>query len=324
MSVFKNPYETTVCGAYRITPIQEALVKALSSGALRRLTWDPPQWDGEYDFALVQGGDAFSDVVPYFSHPLLVTLPTGRKTLCLDVRPFGKWVAPQARFVVRNQPEYHWTAMRGALQWLWLTQRPALLQDVSPLPATVYAKLVSECIARKFVLEPAERLAVQILAAYYYHCHFSDEKAFTDVERERLYAKLVKATRAPAQMVVKLVEDLPVLGLLEDFCRACQEKCTSGRLESFNAGILVAITTGNWFGTNARENLGVALEHMPTWFMIVYASLTEESFKRSVLAKMVQDQTKGDAKDQFLKGLNGLLGTPALLTQFDSGAQALG
>ena len=70
---------------------------------------------------------------------------------------------------------------------------------------------------------------------------------------------------------------------------------------------MYAVVGGNWFGTNARENIAVGLEHIPTWIMIVFGALTEITYKRSPLAKMIERLAKRHSPEAFIKNMNVLL-----------------
>jgi hypothetical protein len=113
--------------------------------------------------------------------------------------------------------------------------------------------------------------------------------------------KIAMATRAPAKRVFEICDELKPQHNLVEFCEAVKKATGSIRLEDFNEGVLLAISSGNWFGTNARENMAVALEHIPTWLMICYACLSEATFKRSTVAKLVERFGRGPTGDSFVR-----------------------
>ena len=313
MAIYKTAYDTTACSGARVLDLQDKLARSNLMGGLEYKRIKLNDHDEPVTLLMLQGGNSSADVVPYFNHPIEIKTSESRThgstyDYAIDVRNFGKWYAPNQRFVVRNRPEFEWAIKRTLLNHIWLNSRPELLRDISALPASVYSSLISECIARRFVLDAAEQATIAVLACYFYYGLFTNDTEFDEFQKNKIVGSISRITRIPAEKVFSIVDDLPVLFSLEELCVACREKTGSVSLTDFNVGVLIAVVAGNWFGTNARENLAVGLEHIPTWIMIVDASLTEATYKRSVLAKISARYDKNNAGESMHKSLNLLLG----------------
>lgn len=315
MSIYKTAYDTSACSGFRVKDTEDKLTKGLYSNAFHSASIQLNEHTEAFQLHLLEGGNSSADVIPFFNHPLPIKgfskdAETGLavREFVVDVRNFGKWYAPNEQFIVRNQPEYAWNIKRALLNQMWVNERVELLRDISTIPAAVYAALMSECIARRFALDAGEQATISVLACYFYFGLFTDDKEYDEFEKNKVAGNIARITRIPAEKVFEIIDGLRILSSLEDFCNACKEKTGSVSLNDFNIGVLIAICSGNWFGTNARENLAVGLEHIPTWIMIVAASLDEATFKRSVLAKVSARYDKNNAGDNFIKSLNVILG----------------
>jgi hypothetical protein len=314
MPIFKSAYDTTVCSGYRLKETIDKLKAGAVTGAFMQRSFKLDNFDQEIKMALVEGGNTNADVVPYFNHPLFIKDEnSSTSTMFIDARNFGKWYAPQQKFIVRNYPEYSWQICRAALNHIWMYERADLLKDISIIPASVYAALISESVSRKFALDAGEQAIVAVVACYFYYCLFTDERNFDETEFNKVAGNIARATKVSAVKVFDIIEGLKVISDLSELCEVLKVKTNSIRLVDFNIGVLLAIASGTWFGTNARENLGVALEHPPTWLMICYASLTEATYKRSTLAKVVERFTKGGTGNDFIKSMDSLLSKHKLL-----------
>ena len=313
MTIYKTAYDTTACSGFRVKDTQDKLEKGSISGALRHVTIKTNHAPEGFALSLLEGGNSAADVIPYFHHPMVMPyskLDNPELQFAVDVRNFGKWYAPNEVFVVRNRPEYDWNIKRAILNYIWMTERPEILRDVSTIPLATYAMLVSECVARRFALDPLERIKIQVLAAFFYLGLFVENRELGEMERGKMVGVISRVTRVPAERVFEYVGDIPLMTGLVDFCEAAKTLTQSVALSDFNVGVLVAITSGTWYGTNARGNLAVGLEPVPTWLMTVAASLDEATFKRSTLAKISMQFDKAGAGDNFLKSLNVLMGGP--------------
>ena len=312
MAIYKTAYDTSACSGFRTGEVRDKLRASVYSGALRQLYVPLKHSDQTAALYLLQGGNSAADVVPFFNHPFFLAGETRGESgaFAVDVRNFGKWYAPNQLFVVRNQLEFAWTVRRAILNHLWLTERPEIFRDVSTIPAAVYSALISESIARRFALDAGEQATICVLACYFYYCLFTDEQTFDEFTLNKIAGNIARITRVGADRVFQIIGEQKVLHSLEELCTACREVTGSIRLDDFNIGVLVAICSGTWFGTNARENLAVALEHVPTWLMIVLASLSDASFKRSVLSKISVRYDKAGAAAGFTKSMEVLLGGP--------------
>ncbi len=316
MTIFDTAYDTSACSGFRIKDIQDKLAEGRHTGALRKVTVRTNHNQEGATLFLLEGGNSSADVIPYFHHPMRMPAVKvgGREEdveIALDVRPFGKWYAPNSTFVVRNRTEYEWNVKRAILNYVWLTERKEILRDISPIPAQVYASLMSDAISRRFALDNGERVRLQVLAAFFYLGLFGTQ---TDDElaRDKMVATIGRIVPVGSEAIYDWVGSLEPIRDLTGFCKAAQDITGSVALQDFNLRTLVAIIGGTWFGTNARENIVVALEHVPTWVMAVAASLDEATFKRSALAKVSERFGRGNAASNFIKSLNTLIGADVM------------
>jgi len=323
MAIFKTAYDVTACSGYRLKETNDKLKHAMITSSLHHLDLQINDAD-EFCIGLVEGGNSSSDVIPYFNHPLFLQDSSsinkhGKDTVLIDVRNFGKWNTPQQKFIVRNEPEYSWNILRGVLNHIWVNGRMEIFRDISTIPVSVYAALISECIARKYALDAGEQAIVAIVAGFYYYSLFTEDNTFDETTLNKIAGNIARTTRIPAAKVFEVITDMKVLHSLEELCEALKAKTNSIRLNDFNVGVLLAVVSGNWFGNNARENLAVGLEHIPTWLMICYAALSEATFKRSVLAKLVDRFAKGGAGGNYVKSIDSVLDKQNVLKKLTNG-----
>lgn len=307
MPFIESAYDTVACAGQPMRMVNDKLKQTLYSDGFHTLKIDLENEGLTCRLHLVRGGNAAADEVPFFHHPMQMPSKNGQSTdYALDVRAFGRWHAPSSQFMVRNMAEYDWAIKRAVLNFLWGSNRVTMLRDVSTLPARVYATLIAETIARRFNLDPREQLTVAVIAAYFYFGLFTTDSKLEENDFNRMVTMINRATLVDAQTIYNILDGLPVIDNLMGLCQTIRDKVGNLALENLNVGTLIAVVAGTWIGTNSRENLAVGLEHVPTWLMIVFASTSEATFKRSLLAKLTARFDRGSVGDNFVKAMNTL------------------
>ncbi len=317
MTIYRTPYDTSAGIGSRYSHIAQDIQTAIAGGGVARYLVNCEKTKHSFhggngnkiQLALIQGGNSFADSVHFFKHPAFIR-EGENDVVCLDVREFGKWNAGQQRFDVRNAPEYVWAIKRAILSAIWNEGRFEALRDLSNIPAQVYCALVSESIARRFALDAAEQATLSVLAGYFYYGLFSDNAEISDIEKNQLAGKLFRITRIDATTIFGIIDNLGVISSIDAFCDVVKNTIGNVALENLNIGNFFTVISGNWYGYNSRETVCMAMEHIPTWIMIVEASLNSATFKRSTLAKMSVRYDKQGAGSAFSQALTAILGGP--------------
>ncbi len=312
MAINETAYNTVACMSYKTQNIVSQIAKGLAANSLsiRKITLSNS--GQEIKIGLIQGGNIYSDTIPYFNHPIFVhdtNKEDEQPIVFVDVRNYGIYNRPQQKFILRNRTEYIWSIYRAILNYIWIYGRKETLRDLSLLPSSAYSSMIAESVGRRYALDMAQQTILQVLACYYYYCLFTDNKEFDEMEMNRVVGAVARSTGVNTDFIYTVLEGLPVINTLPEFCKYAKEKTQSVSMIDFDVGILFSITGGSWFGTNSREMMAVALEHVPTWVMIVYGGITEATFKRSVLAKLLERLAKKHASDVFAKNVITLLAT---------------
>ena len=63
-------------------------------------------------------------------------------------------------------------------------------------------------------------------------------------------------------------------------------------LAEFNLAMLLTLIRNTWYWNNAKDVIATALEYPPAWIAIVYAAMTEKTYKNSPVYKLIEIQAK--------------------------------
>ena len=298
----RTSYDTTVGKIDDMRKVELALKEALITGALcnRRLGVD----EIHQKRAVFVIGDSSESAIPPFVHPYLIQNFKNQDYLITDVRGFrgnDKMIYTERDFElgVRNTTEYALVKSRAALNALWLGPDVSRIRARFSFAGSVFAAWLSQSISKAYALDFSDQMQLMAVSIYYYHTLFQAGTRLTDQALEIAVVHTIKATKLPAAEVYSLFEKLGDMSSIADYCTELKKVIESVRLHDFSLAMLLTLIRNSWYGTNAKEMLSVALEHPPTWIAIVYATLTERTYKASALYKLVEMQGKRGNSDEF-------------------------
>lgn len=317
MTIFASAYDTTAGSGFVIRPVVDALAQAIIvTDFYKRVNQLPDvKFQNSHGFVptLVTNGSQEELHIPYYAHPVVVKF-NGMKSreneayVVGDVRPFLSGTSSvQEHMQIRNSTEFGLMRARTALTAHWMNGKVASFKYLSPKLMAIYASWVSENLARPFVLDGKNQQLVAILAAYHYYCLFTDEKVFPESQLQQIAAAISRAVYATAEEVFRILDRVEEMKDIHDLCKAIKDICEDTRLEDLNAGTLISIISTTWYGTNARETAAVALEHPPTFAVIVYGAFTSRTFKNSPLSRICERYRGNKGESEFVRGLIVLL-----------------
>ena len=309
MSIYKTAYDTTVGSGFNSTKLRTALEEIAIKECITIKMIESTK--GSFYVGILTGGNSVQSQAPAFPHPYLIGGKENESTLFSDFRAVvgskksGQW----DNISVSNNTEFRFIKLRTVLNTLWLALNPILLRDISPVVGGVYASWISEGISRRFGLDMKEQQQVAIIAAAFYANLFREESVVDrDEDKAKLEAFAIKCTRSPYALVSETIAQIEVLGSIKDLCSTIQTILDNPRLQDLNAGILITMINGAWYGNNNKEVLGVALEHPPTWITIVYYSLLERGYSNSGISRISERYAKTKGGDALIHAVDAIAG----------------
>lgn len=303
MPINNLPIETSFYSSYYSKDTQEKIQEAFIRGELTKINVDLKNTDEDaFVINAVIGGNASSDVIPFFHQPMSVAVGVGgKKEIVIDLRAFGRWNAPTAKFNVTQKSAYLWEMQRAALTHIWINGGVEHMRGIALVPASLYASLIAETATRRFLLDNREKQVVSVLSAYFFYGLFTNDTGLSEIAHNRMAAMIAKAVKAPAETVYEIIEGLGVMKNAEALCEAIKLRTHNVTLENFNIATFTALINNNWIGNNGRLTMMVGMEHVPTWIALTYAALADASFSRTTLTKLAQSHVQRALAEQFSK-----------------------
>lgn len=316
MTIYATPYDTTVGKGLVVAPAVQALQQAIIT------TGFPKEVNKNeiVDFRQTKGviptlvtRTTLEEVnIPYYAHPVLVDFSiasrSGERYVVGDARPFITNGTKQGTELhVRNSAEFGFCRARTALTALWINEGTTAFRYLAPVPVGVYASWVSENIARRFALDGGDQQLIAIAAAFHYYSLFDNTPVASEDYINRIAYVIAKATFASTEKVIALLSSNPKMASLSDMVETIKAACANPRLDNLNVGVLVEIIAFSWYGTNAREIAAVALEHPPTFLVMVFNAFTDRTYRNSPLARTAERYKGNKGGDEFVRSLQSLM-----------------
>lgn len=299
--MFNHTYQTTACSSYSMKDITIALQKAKVNGELETVTTSTG-----HRLKNVLYVTPYSRTIPPFHHPVEIETVSGDRLLVVDQRP-NLSLQRDGSTRVMQPTHYDFLALRAALEQLWTTGYRTDLQLLGQIPFRTYARLVSENIVRRLGLPPDIQQQVAALTGYYYQCLFMEESNVDEDTKLKMAIRIRNYMAIPVEVTLPLIDDLPILGDLSDYCDAVKQTIANPRLLKLNQAFMIAICAGVWFGPAAKEVVAVALEYPPAFLALVFTSLNDRSMHGAQMTKLVDSVAKSNTATEFNTGMRAYL-----------------
>lgn len=293
MTYRKTAYDTIACSGAMISKIIEPIT--LSDGKTNSSYCGIGEINGMHR----------QDRIPSFFHPIYIER---LKNIFVDVRPYVGFDKFTQEVFIKNQTGYKLTCLRGALNKIWVIEKPAYLRDISSFPMAAYVAWLSENIARRFALDGAAQYQLSILTAIFYNSHFTDDKDLSSTDKQHLASYLSRQLKLSGEDVYNVLEQYSVIHSIDEYCEAARVITGSVSLQQLNKGTLISVINNTFFGVNASENAAVAIEHPPTWMGILLDAIQNQAFyKKTIIGGIISRKQFDDSRTSFLRSVVSML-----------------
>jgi hypothetical protein len=287
-----SPYSTTACRGYNLVEIQQALAKAL---VVNEIGVEPVLTEQVNTNIIVVTPLRFQSVIiKPFAHPIHFKTVDGEDRIAIDARSMVSQRADRnASPSLRSRNEFAMLLARAVMQQCWDNGHYSDIRNISPIPHQLYQRWVSEVVSRQYNLAPEVQAKIACIAAHFYSCQFKENG--DDMNRTMHESNLSRVTGIGTAFIKEALDGVPFIGNLTEFCQAVRERNWSIRLENFTPAIMIQILAGSWMGQHAREMVAVALEHPPTFTVLVYEAINDRGGKKTRLGDILhRSYNKGD------------------------------
>lgn len=308
MPFFKDSYETTVGSVLDTKRVETSLKESFIKDSTGYVNLNIKQL-GAVRPVFITGYYASEADIPLFTHPITILDHRKEFALCTDLRFFIRKDTPldNIRSGVKNLTEFNFSINRTMLSMFWLNEESSKLKNNLQFAGTVFSAWLAEAISKTYALDFKDQTTLAVITSYYYQSLFSDKKVFDEDEKQRMTMRTMKDTKAPAEFVFQIFDKIEPINDINDYVENVVRILENVRLKNFNLPMLLTIVKNSWYGTSAKEIISVALEHPPTWCAVVFAALSERTYKTSMIYRIAERFGKRGGADEFMANFINML-----------------
>lgn len=285
-----DPYETTFGSVYNATALRTRVSETLAHEFDSKVFFTPT-FEGQAltSVKAISHADG-NQVLNHFTQPCIAQY-RGEQYVVVDTRPFLAHER-DGTVTIRENADFNLMVLRGALTAACLGKndrgRNTMMGLLRP-SWRIFDQLVTSSIVNSTNLRGDLQVKgrISILTAIYWLQVFSDYDILED--SDRTLVQLSRFCNYPPQEISSVMGAISKINTIEDFAKSLFPATGNTRLQKVTMQTFFEMVRNCWFGTDAREMVGVSLEHPPTFLAMIYTVLVSRNFKRTMFHQRVND-----------------------------------
>lgn len=311
-------YDTVALSGYPRDKIDKILRTALVAGPVRSFNSKDASMTAmilpniEDAIMLEDGKSHYFENLPSLKHPYVLTdEKTKRTTIIMDARTMVVEDKVNGGFILRGgaRVDLNMLVTRVSLERLWLDNHQIEMRSISALPAIVFARWISSTLAQRYMLDPREQETMEIITAYYYYHLFTNG---VQDDQDKIVGYLSRHMGMRSDRSYEVIGQINrEMKSVHDLCSIFEEVTGSIRLLDFNPGHLFTALGMSYFGMTGKELTAIALEHPPTWMVMLSYAVTDAMYRKSAIGTMMERGTMKQKAHDYVMALDQMLYTYA-------------
>lgn len=305
MPKFLDGYKTTLGSRINTTKIHEALIESIVKDNLIASSLDLRNLGSIRPIFVTALHDSENNI-PLFSHPYYFKTHEGKEILATDMRLYLKkkvfdgTLAGLSKSII-SQVEYSFMRHRAILNLEWLQGDVDALKLNLYFSTAMFGKWIADVIAKAYAIDARDQIVVAIASTYYYQALFTDNDSYDEDTLHKWQIHTCKALNTDSRFVKEVFSKMPKIVGIQSLIDCIQLSTDNVRLKDLSLVSLLTLLKNSWYGINSKEIIAIAIEHPPTWMAIIYAALSEKTFKSSLIYKIAERVGKRGIADNYIK-----------------------
>ena len=143
-------------------------------------------------------------------------------------------------------------------------------------------------------------MAAWVISTYYYYAMSIPELGEANFTARQRFAPIVsRITGVPPDFLLDTIEKVGTLKDANDLITELSTNTYQERTGKLKFMDLFNLLASSWGGVNGRENVGVALEHLPTFIAMLFMGIADRSYRKTVITQRAESVERGNELKVF-------------------------
>lgn len=297
-----SPYATAIGQHLAIGKLAGELKMFIAKNNVKELSYEFVP-SGKINFIFITGRTDVEQELPPFTHPLHVVGPDSIDYVVTDLRavvrvPKDDFI--DLRSIVTNKPSYQFIILKTLYTATIVSDDLNYIDAVRDNISLAFAYWVTTSLKTAYLLTLEEEMDMMIVVLHYMLNITTNGK----VEQDDVYFKIANLYKpAGKQSNVKTMceglnnEPKSLVHLVENIKVAIK----TVKLTDMSTTSIISVLANSWYGYNAKENIVMATDHIPTLIAIIYTGYNNKAFKNSRLANILNNRKRNIGMEEFIK-----------------------
>lgn len=224
--------------------------------------------------------------IPIFTQYIDLGQP-GKPRLLIDGRRYFKLEPRSGTYRLVANNDWSFECVRLALNIATLTGDETAFSRLGDVPAKVFNRWVSGPLITRYQLSPESMQALYVITAYYYYSMLMPEIGEGGSEDRIRFAPVVsRISGVPPDFVIDIISEVGDLNNIDDLVFAMSTKSRQERTGELKFKDLYLLLSTSFF--SRREDVGVALEHLPTYIAMLYTAIADRSYRKTAIMQRAE------------------------------------
>lgn len=280
------PYQTKICSTYTQTFLDKLRKEANKAElSLPFPQVKTPNGVTIKDCYFVTPSPEHEDI-PLFTQYIDLGQP-GKPRLLIDGRRYFKYEPRSGTYRLVAKNDWSFECVRLSLNISTLVGDETAFSRLGDIPAKVFNRWVSGPLITRYQLPPESMQALYVITAFYYYAMLMPELGEANPDTRAQFAPVVsRITGVPPDFVIDVISEVGPLNNIDDLIHAMSTKSRQERTGELKFKDLYLLLSNSFFAQ--RENVGVALEHLPTYIAMLYMAIGDRSYNKTVIMQRAE------------------------------------
>ena len=171
---------------------------------------------------------------------------------------------------------------------------------LTDLPCRLFFRWVSAILTKKYSLHVSVQTNLWVICCFYYMAMIYPDLRDPGDARLLQMDVVADATGIALDTVSEIAQKLGKMHNAQDLCDNIVENAGTLQLGKLSDTALFILAGSSWYGVQGRENIQVAMEHIPTWIAIVFAAIDDRTYNKSDIAIRLESAARRGEKESFV------------------------